>query len=205
MRAGAVGDPAGWSSVATLSAMSLLAGPVLALAGLLAFSGVQKVAWPEAAAEAMRAAGIPGTRGSGGQVRGRLLGLVEVAAAVAALVWGSAATAGALAVVFAGFALFSWRLLVRTDATASCGCFGQAEAPVTRLHVVLNAVAALVCAAAIVWPTGDVAAVLGDQPLAGVPFVALTALAGWLWYVMLELIPDLQAALQAVTPTGDDA
>jgi len=70
---------------------------------------------------------------------------------------------------------------------------------------VLNAVAALVCAAAIVWPTGDVAAVLGDQPLAGLPFVALTALAGWLWYVMLELIPDLQAALQAVTPTGDDA
>jgi hypothetical protein len=44
-----------------------------------------------------------------------------------------------------------------------------------------------------------VAAVLGDQPLAGLPFVVLTALAGWLWYVMLEVIPDLQAALQAVS------
>ena len=64
----------------------------------------------------------------------------------------------------------------------------------------LNAVAAVACAAAIVWPTGDVAAVLGDQPLAGLPFVVLTALAGWLWYVMLEVIPDLQAALQAVSP-----
>jgi len=194
--------------------MSLLAGPVLALAGLLAFSGVQKVAWPDAAAEAMRAAGIPGSGGSAGLLRGRLLGVVEVAAAAAALVWGNAATAAVLTIVYAAFALFSWRLLVRTGATASCGCFGQAEAPVTRLHVVLNTVAALACAAAIVWRTGDVAAVLGDQTLAGLPFVALTALAGWLWYVMLEVIPDLQAALQAVSTStetsggstrGDDA
>jgi hypothetical protein len=188
--------------------MSLLAGPVLALAGLLAFSGVQKVAWPDAAAQAMRAAGLPGTQGAGGRVRGRLLGLVELAAAIAALVWGTAATAGVLTVVYAAFALFSWRLLVRSDATAACGCFGQAEAPVTRLHVVLNTIAALACAAAIGWPTGDVAAVLGDQPLAGLPFVALTVLAGWLWYVMLEVIPDLQAALQAVSATTtsrDDA
>jgi hypothetical protein len=124
--------------------------------------------------------------------------------AAAALVWGNAATAAALAVVYAAFALFSWRLLVRSDATASCGCFGQAEAPVTRLHVVLNTVAALACLAAVAWPTGDVAAVLGDQPLAGLPFLVLTALAGWLWYVMLEVIPDLQAALQAVAPSTED-
>ncbi|MGZ4727631.1 MAG: MauE/DoxX family redox-associated membrane protein [Acidimicrobiales bacterium] len=184
--------------------MSLLAGPVLALAGLLAFSGVQKVAWPDAAAQAMRAGGLPGSTGSTGQLSGRLLGLVEVAVAAAALVWGNAATAAALAVVYAGFALFSWRLLVRTDATASCGCFGQAEAPVTRLHAVLNAVAAVTCVAAIAWPTGDVAAVLGDQPLAGLPFLVLTALAGWLWYVMLEVIPDLQAALQSVATSTED-
>jgi hypothetical protein len=185
--------------------MSLLAGPVLALSGLLAFSGVQKVAWPDSAAQAMRAAGLPGSTGSTGQLTGRLLGLAEVAVAAAALVWGNAATAAALAVVYAAFALFSWRLLVRSDARASCGCFGQAEAPVTRLHVVLNVVAAVTCAAAVAWPTGDVAAVLGDQPLAGLPFVALTALAGWLWYVMLEVIPDLQAALQSVSSPAEDS
>ena len=184
--------------------MSLLAGPVLALAGLLAFSGVQKVAWPDAAAEAMRAAGLPGSTGAAGQLSGRLLGLAEVGVAAAALVWGNAATAGAMAAVYAAFALFSWRLLVRSDATASCGCFGQAEAPVTRLHVVLNAVAAITAAAAIAWPTGDAAAVLGDQPLAGLPFLVLTALAGWLWYVMLEVIPDLQSALQAVSASDED-
>jgi len=178
--------------------MSLLAGPVLALAGLLAFSGVQKVAWPDGAAQAMRAAGLPGSTGSRGQLGGRLLGLGELAVAAAALVWGTSATAAAMAVIYAAFALFSWRLLVRSDATASCGCFGQAEAPVSRLHVLLNAVAAAACAVAIIWPTGDVMAVLRGQPLAGLPFLVLTAVAAWLWYVMLELIPDLQTALQAV-------
>ena len=184
------------SGVATLSAMSLLAGPVLALAGLLAFSGVQKVAWPDAAAEAMRAAGLPGSPGAGGQLRGRLLGLVEIAAAVAALVWGNAATAAALTVVYAAFALFSWRLLVRTDATASCGCFGQAEAPVTRLHVVLNTVAAAGLR------RGRRLAHRRRRP----PCSATSRSPGcrswrsprwpaWLWYVMLEVIPDLQAAL----------
>jgi hypothetical protein len=184
--------------------MSLLAGPVLALAALLAFSGVQKVAAPDAAAQAMRAAGLPGTSGSAGELGGRLLGLTEVSVAVAALVWGNAATAAALAVVYAAFALFSWRLLARTGATASCGCFGPAEAPVTRLHVALNAVAALAGAAAVVWPTGDVVAVLADQPLAGLPFVVLTGLAAWLWYVMLEVVPDLQAAMASVDTTGED-
>jgi hypothetical protein len=187
-----------------LSAMSLLAGPVLALAGLLAFSGVQKLAWPEAAAQAMRAAGFGPAAGPGGEWAGRLLGLVELAVAAAALVWGDSTTAAAMALVYAGFALFSWRLYVRTGATASCGCFGSAEVPVTRLHIILNAVAAAACVAAVAWPTGDVAAVLGDQPLAGLPFVALTALAGWLWYVMLEVVPDLQAALQAVSPDRDE-
>jgi hypothetical protein len=54
------------------------------------------------------------------------------------------------------------------------------------LHVVLNTVAALACAAAIVWPTGDVAGCSATSRWPGCRSWRLTALAGWLWYVMLR-------------------
>ena len=170
--------------------MSLLAGPVLALAALLGFAGVQKLVDPAATSGALRAAGLPSS-----SLAGRAVGLGEVAVALAALVVGDRVTAGALAVTYGAFALFSWRLVARSGATASCGCFGQDEAPATRLHVALNLIATVACAAAVLWPTGGLIEVLHHQPMAGVPFVALTALAAWLWYVMLEVVPELQLAM----------
>ena len=95
--------------------MSLLAGPVLALAGSWPSRACRR-SRPDAAAEAMRAAGS--------RVGGRPACSAAACSAwsrspprVAALV-GNAATAAVLTVVFAALALFSWRLLVRTGATA---------------------------------------------------------------------------------------
>lgn len=172
-----------------LPAMSALAGPVFAFAALLAFAGVQKLAWPRSTATALRAAGLPSS-----DLAGRVLGLTEIVVAAVALAFGSPITAGLLFLLYGAFTLFSWRLAAGSDA-ASCGCFGQTEAPATSLHVALNAIAALVCGAAVIWPTGGLTDVLADQPIAGLPFLGLTAVAAWLWYVMLEVVPELQAAI----------
>ena len=169
--------------------MSALAGPVFALAALLGFAGVQKLAWPASTAAALRSAGLPSSA-----LLGRLVGVTEIVVAALALAFGNRLTAALLVVVYGAFTAFSWRLASSGDA-ASCGCFGQTEAPTTYLHVALNAVATAVGAAAVLWPTGGVADMLADQPWAGVPFVALTALAAWLWYLMLEVVPELQAAM----------
>jgi hypothetical protein len=174
-----------------LPAMSALAGPVFAFAALLAFAGVQKLAWPGGTAAALRAGGLPSS-----DLAGRMLGLTEVVVAALALAFGNLLTAGMLVLLYGGFTIFSWRLVAGADA-ASCGCFGQTEAPTTSLHVALNAIAALVCGAAAIWPTGGLSDVLADQRLAGLPFLGLTAVAAWLWYVMLEVVPELQAAIAA--------
>ena len=177
--------------------MSALAGPMFALAALLGFAGVQKLASPSTTAAALRSAGLPSSDGLG-----RLLGGVEIAVAAAAIAYGTPVTAGLMMLLYGGFTVFSWRLAAGGDA-ASCGCFGATEAPTTAGHVALNAVATAVCAAAVAWPTGGVSDVLAEQPLLGLPFVALTAVAAWLWYVMLELVPELQAAIADHTEPVD--
>jgi uncharacterized membrane protein YphA (DoxX/SURF4 family) len=169
--------------------MSALAGPVFALAMLLGFAGVQKLAWPTSTTAAMRSAGLPSS-----DLLGRLVGGSEIVGAALAIAFGNPLSAALLALLYAAFTGFSWRL-VASPGSASCGCFGQTEAPATHLHVALNAIATVVCAAAVIWPTGAVIDVLAHQPLAGVPFLALTSVAAWLWYLMLEVVPDLQAAM----------
>jgi len=172
----------------------VLAGPVFALAALLGFAGVQKLAWPSSTASALRSAGLPSS-----DLLGRLVGVTEIVIAAIALAYGNRLSAVLLAVTYAAFTAFSWRLVAGADA-ASCGCFGQTEAPTTRLHVALNAIATAACVAAAIWPTGAVSDVVTDQPFAGLPFLALTGVAAWLWYVMLEVVPDLQAAMALHAP-----
>jgi len=38
---------------------------------------------------------------------------------------------------------------------------------------------------------------------AGVPFLALTGVAAWLWYLMLDVVPDLRDAMALHRATGD--
>ena len=180
-----------------LPLVSALAGPVFALAALLGFAGVQKLAWPSSTAAALRSAGLPSS-----ELLGRLVGVTEIVVAAIALAYGNRLSALLLALTYAAFTAFSWRLVAGADA-ASCGCFGQTEAPTTRLHVALNAIATAVCVATVVWPTEAVSDVVTHQPFAGLPFLALTGVAAWLWYVMLEVVPDLQAAMALHAPTVD--
>jgi hypothetical protein len=173
---------------ATIGTMSAAAGPFYAAAGLLGAAGALKVARPAATARALQAAGL-----RDGRRLAPVLGAVEVAVAVAALALGGRATAAAVAVAYLGFAAFAALLLRRKGAAADCGCFGQAEAPVTDVHVGMNLAIAAIAAWAVASPPGAIGPTLADQPLWGLPFLALTVLCGWLLFVALTLLGPLRA------------
>ena len=181
--------------------MTVVAGPFFAAAGLLGVAGALKLLRPASTAQALRAAGLAGAASGGGRLGsatiGRLVGGAELALAAGALVVGGRVTAGLLAVTYLGFALFTARLLRTAEAGASCGCFGAGDEPASGMHVVVNSGLALVGVSAVVWPVPSLGSVLTDQPLAGVPFVALTALCGWLLYALLTVLPDVRAAMAA--------
>ena len=176
--------------------MSPFAGPLFAAALLLGIAGLGKLTRPAATRVALRQAGLPSDAWSA-----RLLGAVEFAAALGAVVVGGWLHASFVTAFYLGFAWFSWRLERRTRGQASCGCFGDASAPVGRLHVVLNLAVAVVVAGAIVQPAEGIATVPADTPWAGVPFLALTALLTWMLYVSLTALPTLLDAMRT-KPAG---
>lgn len=179
--------------------MSVLAGPLFALAAVVAAAGVLKLARPASAVAALRTAGLPHD-----EVLVRLLGAAEIVLAAAVLALGGRLPALLLAAAYAGFAGFAAVLMVRSDRAASCGCFGVASsAPTTPLHVGVNVVAALVGLAAMVWPVAGIADVVAAQPAFGVPFLLLTGAAAWLVVATLTTVPELLAAAALVR--GDSA
>ena len=173
----------------------IIVGPFHVIVGLLLIAGVAKVARPGATADVAKAAGIPASTGVV-----RIFALVEVAAAMAALAlggWIPAFAVGILYLVFAGFVLM---LKVRGIESAGCGCFGQeTEEPPGGLHIAVDVVAALVAAVAVVSPVPEIAAVLAEQPLAGVPYVGFVAVGVWLLFVLLTDLPRLMALTAEAT------
>ncbi len=181
--------------------MTVVAGPFFAAAALLGAAGALKVVRPRSTVDALRSASLPGTRSGAGPLAapwaGRLLGLGELAVAVAALGFGGRAAAALVFAAYLGFALFTARLLRVAEAGAPCGCFGAEDSPARPLHVLVNAMIAATAAAAVAWPTPGLRAVLAEQPGRGLPFLGLTAMCGWLLFVMLTVVPDLQSVMSA--------
>jgi hypothetical protein len=132
----------------------------------------------------------------------RLLGVVEIAIALAALALGGAIPAALLAASYAGFAWFARRLERRSRGTADCGCFGAGSAPVGPVHVGVNLVLAALAALAVAWPTDGIGAAFADTPWSGLPFLAITALLTWMLFVSLTLLPT---TLAAAKPSGAGA
>jgi len=176
--------------------MSMLAGPIYALAGIIGIAGALKLTQPGPATRALRAAGLPGSLAAV-----RVLGMSEMVIGAIAISLGTTLTATSMAVYYAGFAVFALVLMRRGGNETPCGCFGEPAAPepTTWVHVTMNLIATVLCLAAVLWPTGGVLDVLANQPWAGIPFLVLTALCGWLWYLALTAFPALLAA-SARTP-----
>lgn len=171
--------------------MGILAGPFAGVAALLALSGVLKVRRPAPTARALTASGL-------GVLAplARPFGLAEVVVGAGALVVGGHVLPAAVAAFYLGFAGFVALNLANAAPAADCGCFGQADAPPTVLHLVLNLAAAAVAASVAVGSGGGatLATVVRDQPLAGVPFLLLAATCAGLAYGALAVLPRTSEA-----------
>lgn len=153
-------------------------------AGLLLLAGVAKVRAPAAAADSLALAGLPDR-----PVLARLLGVGEVVLALAVLVTGHVLAAIALALAYAAFTGVSWWLL-RTD-QGSCGCFGEVDAPLSRIHVVTNAAVAVAAAGA------ATAAVPLPDTMAGTILLAVVVATGAaVLRMLLVLVPALADGIQ---------
>ncbi len=128
--------------------MSAALAPQFLVASLvLCVAGAFKLRAPDVAAGALRALRLP----SGARlVRGLALG--ELALGAACVVHPSRVTAAALGATYFTFAGVAAAL---AGQRVGCGCFGEADTPVSRLHVVANlALGAVAFASAVASPRG---------------------------------------------------
>ena len=168
--------------------MDALAGPYLASAALLVVAGGAKLVDPAPLVRALRSVGLPAPRLA---VRAGAAG--EVALGLAAALTGSALAAAGVALSYAAFTAFVLVALRRGGVLASCGCFGKADTPPTRTHVAVTAAFAGVAAAVAVRPIGPLPDLLAAQPGSGVPLLVAAAAVAGTAYLVLAVLPLLQA------------
>lgn len=156
-------------------------------ASLLLVAGVAKVRRPTATTESLALAGLPDR-----PVLARLLGAGEVVLAVVVVVTGHQAAAALLALAYVGFTGVSWWLL-RTD-QGSCGCFGEVDAPLTRVHVATNVVLAAGAGVAALIP-----APLPTSPVAVALLAVTIAMGAALLRMLLVLVPALADGIQRLS------
>ena len=173
----------------------VLGGLLGVVAGILAVGGLAKLSGPDATVPMLRALGLPSS-----PMLARVLGLIEVGVGVTAFLVGGWALAAAVAVLFAVFTVAVLRLRAGGEAV-SCGCFGRSSAPPTMVHVVVDAVAALVAVAAAITDAPGFLSMRPDLPAAGVPQLGLTALAVWLGVALLTVLPEALVAARRVPAT----
>jgi hypothetical protein len=166
---------------------ALACGPFLAACALLAVAGTGKLRHPVHARAAARALGLPG-----GRRALRILGAIEIVVALAGLVIGGVA-AGVVAVTYGALAVAALLLWRRAPETP-CGCIGASTAPASGAHVAVNAGATGAAMVAAFGPRPIT--VIADQPLGGVPFLILVAVAAGLAALVADSLPALRAAVR---------
>lgn len=174
--------------------MSVLSVPVAVLAAVVAFAACAKLRDPSTTAGALRASGV-----RAGDTVVRLGAVVELAVAAAVLVTGARVALGALAASYAGFTVFVVVALRRDRPLATCGCVGRADSPPSRVHVVLDAVAAAVVAiAAVRGVDAPVRVPASLTPVEAITFAVLVVLGTGLFLASITVLPAL-LALRAPT------
>jgi hypothetical protein len=173
--------------------VTLLAGPFVIAAALLALGGALKAVHPADTANALHAVGLPHAR-----LLVRAGGVLEVVVGVGALVVGGtvfAVLVGVSYLAFAGFVVLARR---GNTPIASCGCFGKVDTPPSAVHVVVDLVAAGVALAVAAAPTDlSLSHTLAHQPLAGIPFVLLVVVGMYLVFLSFTALPKTMAAVEA--------
>lgn len=156
-------------------------------AALLVLSGGSKVVDPAPTRGALAATRLPS-----GPWTAAAIGVVEIVAGIGGVVIGGW-WAVAVGVVYLGFAGFVGYALARRIPIQSCGCFGRTDTPPTAGHLAFNTISAGVAAGIAIGGTTPLA-VLGDQPLWGIPYLGFVLLGVWVVYLLLAELPRLRTA-----------
>lgn len=167
---------------------SVTAPLVSVLAAVLVVAGLGKLRAPAAAADALRAVGMPT-----GALAARLVGLAEASVGVLVLVAPSRASLGAMAALYAILGWFAVRLLRTAAPVASCGCFG-ADAPPSPLHAGFDGAAAVLAALAAASPPPGLAELAARTPAAGVALVAGCCASAYAVSLVLSHLPQAASA-----------
>lgn len=171
--------------------MVALAGPYFMFATLLVISGLPKLTNPVSTARALEAIGLPASRSLG-----RSVGVAEIIVGFGVMAVGGPIMAGALAVLYAGFAGFIV-VALRSTKVRSCGCFGGDDTPPSRLHLGIDVAAAAIGTVLVFQPIGHIGTVMGETPWAGLPLLGLVVVGAWLSLLVLTLLPAVFAEAQA--------
>jgi Methylamine utilisation protein MauE len=145
-----------------------LTAPFLVAASLLVVAGALKLRSPATAGRALAVLGLPAT-----PILVRSLATLELLLGGWALIGAARAAAGVIAGVYAMFTIVAALL---TRRRASCGCFGEQDAPASLLQSVLSAAFAAAALAGASSGVHGVGWVLGHPPAsAAILLVAVAA------------------------------
>lgn len=172
--------------------MPVHSGPVTAVMILLLVAGAQKLLDPSSTSGALRAAGMPSS-----VVLVRILGLAEVGAGVAFLVWGGPLPVAAGALLYAGFAWFVISAIARDLPISSCGCLGATETPPTMIHVVMNLGAVGILGAAVIIPLAPMGGLVGQELNVVIPYLLFTGATVYMLYALLTVLPLISKRARA--------
>jgi len=156
---------------------------------LLVVAGPHKVVDPAPSVEFLVELGVPLSEKSwSGRNRrplGRMIGVLEMALGLAALLIGGTITASLVAATYTAFAVLM-TLAIRRGVD-SCACFGRSAAPPTALHVIIDMVLAVTSFAAIAADT-PLGAFDSDRfgGFGGVVFVGGVGVAAGLAHAVLD-------------------
>lgn len=157
----------------------------VAAALLLIVAGVAKMARPVPTTELLVSFGLPEVPAAV-----VVIGVVESAVGVLALVVGGPLLAAATGVLYLVFLAAAWRALVTGAPT--CGCFGRANSPPSWLHIVGNSGFAAASFVAVAGQTPT--QVMSEAPANGIGFVLGAGVIAGLALVAFTAVPEALAA-----------
>lgn len=159
--------------------------------GLLGASGVAKLIDPEPTTGAMAAARLPSSN-----ILSRLLGAVELVAAVTALAVGGWPALLAATGLYLAFAVFTFAALVNRIPLQSCGCFGRDDTPPTSIHAAYNVVSAVTIGILVFGPAPPIDWTMGTLELA--LYLVFASIGVYASYLLMTRLPQL---LELTRPT----
>ncbi|GAB3590151.1 hypothetical protein GCM10027446_04230 [Angustibacter peucedani] len=167
---------------------NLALGPFLAAAGLLVLAGLPKLRDPLPLVRALRSVALPG-----GPALVRAAAAAEVVVGTAAVVVPGRVTGALVAAAYLVFSGFVALALARGGVLASCGCFGRADTPPTRSHLLVTALLAASGVALAVAPSSPWTSA-GEQPAQGATLLGYAVLVGALAYLVIAVLPTVTPA-----------